>query len=262
MATLAVKPLESQAETALDNKETADMADALPTIDEAVLRTRSRADFVYESLRDAISDGRIAGGERVREEEVARNLGVSRTPVREALQRLQQRGLLVFGPGRGLMVAQLSQQQIIELYAMRQILEGSAARFAATHATADEIAILYELQQELKVAEGDPLRHTNLNRQFHQAIYEAAHNRYLMQTLEGLHDSFALLRSTTFRLPHRQRDSDEERRRIIAAIERRDADLAEKEAREHILQAQRTRFESAPDGLSNQAGVAARKPRV
>src|SRR4051812_5004165 len=165
---------------------------AFDVFDASGPRTRSRGDFVYESLRDAISDGRIVGGERVREEDVARNLGVSRTPVREALQRLQQRGLLVFGPGRGLVVAQLSQQQIVELYAMRQILEGSAARFAATHATTDEIAILYQLQQELKAAEGDALLHPNLNRQFHQAIYEAAHNRYLMQTLEGLHDSFAL----------------------------------------------------------------------
>jgi DNA-binding GntR family transcriptional regulator len=212
-------------------------------IDEAALRTRSRAEFVYESLRDAISDGRIGAGERVREEEVARNLGVSRTPVREALQRLQQRGLLVFGAGRGLVVAQLSQQQVIELYAMRQILEGSAARFAAMHATPAEIAVLYQLQEELKAAEGDALLHTNLNRQFHQAIYEAAHNRYLLQALDSLLDSFALLRSTTFRLPHRPRDSHEERRRIIAAIEQRDPDLAEKEARAHILQAQRTRFE-------------------
>src|SRR5688572_17327511 len=211
--------------------------------DATALRTRSRAEFVYESLRDAISDGRIAPGERVREEEVARNLGVSRTPVREALQRLQQRGLLVLGAGRGLVVARLTQQQVIELYAMRQILEGSAARFAATHATPAEIAILYQLQEELKAAEGDELLHTNLNRQFHQAIYEAAHNRYVLQTLDSLHDSFALLRSTTFRLRQRQRDSNEERRRIIAAIEKRDPDLAEKEAREHILQAQRIRFE-------------------
>lgn len=215
------------------------------------MRTRSRADFVYDSLRDAVSDGRIAPGERVREEEVARNLGVSRTPVREALQRLQQRGLLVLGAGRGLVVAHLSQQQVIELYAMRQILEGSAARFAATHATPDEIAILYQLQEELKAAEGDPLLHTNLNRQFHQAIYEAAHNRYLMQTLDSLLDSFALLRNTTFRLPHRQRDSHDERRRIIAAIEKRDPDLAEKEAREHILQAQRLRFGGNPPAATS-----------
>jgi DNA-binding GntR family transcriptional regulator len=206
-------------------------------------RTRSRADFVYESLRDAISDGRIAGGERVREEDVARNLGVSRTPVREALQRLHQRGILILGPGRGFVVAQLSHGQVLELYAMREILEGSAARFAALHASADEIATLYELQEQLRTADDDML-HVSLNRRFHQAIYEAAHNRYLMQTLESLNDSFALLRSSTFRLPHRTRDSDEERRRIIAAIEKRDPDLAEKEAREHIVQAQRTRFES------------------
>ncbi len=217
--------------------------------DPSVSRTRSRADFVYETLRDAISDGRIAGGERVREEEVARNLGVSRTPVRQALQRLQQRGILILGPGRGLVVAQLGHEQIVELYAMREILEGSAARFAAMHATAAEIATLYQLQEQLRTAEGDDMLHITLNRRFHQAIYEAAHNRYLMQTLESLHDSFALLRSSTFRLPHRQRNSDEERHRIIAAIEKRDPELAEREAREHILQAQRTRFESPAGNL-------------
>ena len=233
-------------------------APVFTVVDASALRTRSRADFVYDSLRDAISDGRIAGGERVREEEVARNLGVSRTPVREALQRLQQRGLLALGAGRGLVVAQLSQQQVVELYAMREILEGSAARFAAKHATAAEIEILYQLQEELKTA--DATLHVSLNRRFHQAIYEAAHNRYLMQTLDSLHDSFALLRSSTLRLPHRQRNSDEERRRIIAAIEKHDPDLAEREAREHILQAQRTRFERAAGSVD--LGVAARNPSV
>jgi len=218
-------------------------------LDPSEPRTRSRADFVYERLRDAVSDGRIAGGERVREEDVARNLGVSRTPVREALQRLHQRGILILGPGRGFVVAQLSHGQVLELYAMREILEGPAARFAALHASADEIATLYELQEQLRTADDDML-HVSLNRRFHQAIYEAAHNRYLMQTLESLNDSFALLRSSTFRLPHRTRDSDEERRRIIAAIEKRDPDLAEKEAREHIVQAQRTRFDNSA-GSSN-----------
>jgi DNA-binding GntR family transcriptional regulator len=220
--------------------------------DPSVPRTQSRADFVYESLRDAISDGRIAGGERVREEEVARNLGVSRTPVREALQRLQQRGILILGSGRGLVVAQLNHEQVVELYAMREILEGSAARFAAMHATSAEIATLYQLQEQLRTAVSDDMLHITLNRRFHQAIYEAAHNRYLLQTLESLNDSFALLRSSTFRLPHRTRNSDEERRRIIAAIEKRDPDLAEKEAREHIVQAQRTRFEN-PAAASNPA---------
>jgi DNA-binding GntR family transcriptional regulator len=221
------------------------MASRLTAIDEEALRTRSRADFVYESLRDAIWDGRIAVGERVREEEIARNLGVSRTPVREALQRLQQRGLLVFGAGRGLTVASLSQHQVLQLYAMREILEGSAARFAAEHATAPEIAVLWRLQKELCKPDHDTMALVTLNRRLHQAIYEAAHNQYLIQTLGVLHDSLALLHSTTFRAPSRRKESDEEHRQIVAAIERHNPDRAEEAARQHIRQAQRTRFENA-----------------
>jgi DNA-binding GntR family transcriptional regulator len=222
----------------------------LTAIDAEALRTRSRADFVYESLRDAIWDGRIAVGERVREEEIARNLGVSRTPVREALQRLHQRGLLVFGAGRGLTVASLSQHQVLQLYAMREILEGSAARFAAQHATAPEIAILWRLQKELSTAGHDAMTLVTLNRRFHQAIYEAAHNQYLLQTLGVLHDSLALLHSTTFRVPSRRAESDEEHRRIVQAIEKHNPDRAEEAAREHIRQAQRTRFENAVVAIS------------
>ena len=208
------------------------------------LRTRSRADFVYDSLRDAIWEGRIARGERVREEEIARSLGVSRTPVREALQRLQRRGLLVTGMGRGLIVAELSKREVIELYAMREILEGSAARFAAQRAMRPEIDMLYRLQRDLADAPDDALLLVKLNRRFHQAIYDAAHNQYLTQTLDTLHDSMALLHSPTFRAPNRRRESDEEHRRIVSAIERHAADEAEAIAREHIRQAQRTRFEA------------------
>jgi DNA-binding GntR family transcriptional regulator len=213
-------------------------------VDEDALRTRSRADFVFESLRDAIADGRIERGQRVREEEIGRNFGVSRTPVREALQRLQQRGLLVLTAGRGLVVAELTPQQVAELYAMREILEGSAARFAAERASVHEIAVLYRLQEELRDAKNDAMTLVSLNRHFHQAIYEAAHNRYLMQTLDHLHDSFTLLHSTTFRAPSRRKDSDEEHRKIVAAIERHDPDRAEAAAREHIGQAQLMRRES------------------
>jgi DNA-binding GntR family transcriptional regulator len=225
------------------------MTSRLTAIDEEALRTRSRADFVYESLRDAIWDGRIAVGERVREEEIARNLGVSRTPVREALQRLHQRGLLVFGAGRGLTVALLSQHQVLQLYAMREILEGSAARFAAEHATAPEIAVLWRLQKELCKPDHDTMALVTLNRRLHQAIYEAAHNQYLLQTLSVLHDSLALLHSTTFRVPSRRLESDEEHRQIVAAIEQHNPDRAEEAARQHIRQAQRTRFENAAVGM-------------
>ena len=220
--------------------------ESLVAIDFDALRTRSRAGLVYDSLRDAIWEGRFAHGERLREEEIARALGVSRTPVREALQRLQQRGLLVIGPGRGLVVAGLTRQQVLELYAMREILEGSAARFAAQHANPTEVDILYRLQRELAAAPDDAITLIKLNRQFHQAIYEAAHNRYLTEALDTLHNSLALLHNTTFRMPNRRRDSDDEHHMIVAAIERRDPHEAEKAARAHIQQAQRTRFENAP----------------
>jgi DNA-binding GntR family transcriptional regulator len=217
---------------------------ALGAINPDDLRTHSRADLVYDALRDAIWEGRIGRGERVREEEVARSLGVSRTPVREALQRLQQRGLLVNRVGRGLVVAELGKREVVELYAMREILEGSAARFAAQHAAPAEIDLLYRLQRELAEAPDDALLLVKLNHRFHQAIYDAAHNQYLTQTLDALLDAMALLHAATFRAPRRRKESDDEHRRIVAAIERHAADEAEALAREHIRQAQRTRFEA------------------
>jgi DNA-binding GntR family transcriptional regulator len=206
------------------------------------LRNKSRSEFVYTSLRDAIWEGRFAPNERIPEEEIARSLGVSRTPVREALRRLQERGLLIVGAGRTLVVAELSKPQVFELYAMREILEGSAARFAAQHANEAEIDILHRLLGEFDKHRHDARALVSLNRRFHGAICEAAHNRYLIQTLEGMHDSLALLHSNTFRVPNRRDQSDAEHRRIVRAIERRDADAAEKAARDHVRQAQRTRF--------------------
>ena len=224
--------------------EAATLDRALSAIDPDDLRNRSRGDLVYDVLRDAIWEGRIGCGDRIREEDVARNLGVSRTPVREALQRLQQRGLLVNRLGRGLVVAELGKREIVELYAMREILEGSAARFAAHHAGAPEIEIIERLQRELAAAPDDAPLLVKLNHRFHQAIYDAAHNQYLTQTLDALLDAMALLHAATFRVPSRRKESDEEHRRIVSAIKRHDPDRAETLAREHIRQAQRTRVEA------------------
>jgi DNA-binding GntR family transcriptional regulator len=204
---------------------------------------KSRSEYVYEWLCDAISEGRFAPGARLREEEIAGNLGVSRTPVREALLRLQARGLLAVGIGRSLVVAQLTLQQVRELYAMREILEGSAARFAAQHAGEHDVALLRRIHKEFMDAWKRPERLVPLNRRFHQAIYEAAHNRYLTQALNEFHDVFALLHGNTFRVPNRPRATNTEHVKIIDAIADRDPDRAEQAAREHIRLAQQTRFE-------------------
>jgi DNA-binding GntR family transcriptional regulator len=205
----------------------------------------SRGEWVYESIRSAIQEGKYRGGDRIREEEVAQALGVSRTPVREGLSRLQARGLLEVSPA-GLVVAVLSAPQVIELYAMREILEGSAARFAAQHASPSEIAMLKALNDAFaKASSGpsvNPAKLAQINRQFHAAIHEAAHNRYLMRTLTEAHDSLALLPSTTFAVPGRPEIAVGEHQSIIRAIEKRDAEAAERRAREHIRNAQEVRF--------------------
>lgn len=201
----------------------------------------SRAQWVFKSLRNAIHDGQYSRGERIREEEVARSLGVSRTPVREALSRLQAGGLLEMASG-GLVVAMLTRPQVIELYAMREILEGSAARFAAQHAAPTEIATLHHLARIFERSLGDPAKLAHVNRELHGAIYEAAHNRYLVRTLNELHDALSLLPSTTFTVAGRPESAIAEHARIIEAIEERKADEAERVAREHIRLAQEARL--------------------
>lgn len=203
---------------------------------------KSRSEYVHQRVLEAISEGRFRPGMRLGEEEIAQSLGVSRTPVREALRRLQARGLLTVGAGRSLMVAELSLRQVHELYAMREILEGSAARFAATHASEADLNALRQAHQSFMDAWDRPEALVPLNRRFHQAIYEAAHNQYLTQALSELHDALALLSGNTFRVPTRPQRSNEEHLAIIEAIEARDPDRAEAAARQHIRLAQRTRF--------------------
>lgn len=208
----------------------------------ANLAGRSRADLVYETLRNRIKSRQYGVGERIREEEVARSLGVSRTPVREALAKLQSRGMLEVTAG-GLVVVELSRTQIIELYAMREVLEGSAARFAAQHASPTDVATLQRLNDNFAAATGDPSKQARINRDLHETINETAHNRYLTRVLQDTHDWLALLPSTTFAVPGRGEIAVAEHARIIEAIASHDLDGAEVAARQHIRMAQMARLE-------------------
>jgi len=202
----------------------------------------SRARWVYKTLRNAIHAGTLGRGERVREEEIAKSLGVSRTPVREALALLQAAGLLEVAAG-GLVVTTLARGQVVELYAMREILEGSAAAFAALHASPTEVATLRHLCRMFSSSLGDVDRLARVNHEIHSTIYEAAHNRYLLRTLNELHDSLALLPSTTFSVKGRGEAAIPEHEAIINAIENKDSAAAEQAARKHIRAAQEARLE-------------------
>ena len=202
----------------------------------------SLGEFVLERLRGAIRDRRYQPGQRIREAEVAQWLGVSRTPVREAFRRLQADGLLVLTPWRGAQVAELGRQQVVELYAMRRALEGTAAGLAAEHASAAEVDLLFDLIERDQAARGEPDRLAKINRLFHEAVYGAAHNRYLLEALNALDDSLALLKSTTYEVPGRAEAARQEHIVIAEAIRRRDAGGAEQAARAHISTAEEARL--------------------
>lgn len=201
----------------------------------------SRAQKVYDSVIEFLRKGTFKPGDRIRAEDVAQTFEVSRTPVREALSRLQEKGLLEMTPA-GLAVARLKRQHVLELYDMRELLEGSAARFAAQHASESDLYSIRQLAELFAVPAADTARLAQLNRSFHNAIYEAAHNRYLLGMLHGMHDTLMLLPSTTFAVEGRQSTAVEEHEAILKAIETRDADEAERQARLHIRNARDTRL--------------------
>jgi len=207
-----------------------------------VNRLLPRGARVYESLRESIRSGRLPPGERLRETDIAERLGVSRTPVREALRRLQSDGLVTFAPWRGMTVAALDLGQLEELYDMREVLESAAARFAATNATDADVAGLRSLLDEQAAAGSDAGALERINRAFHDAIYRAAHNRYLLGALSSLADSLGLLKNTTFSLAGRPESGLVEHRRIVDAIAARDPAVAEDAARRHIARARDLRL--------------------
>ena len=203
----------------------------------------SRAQHIYDAVIEQLREGAYKPGDRIRAEDVARSFDVSRTPVREALSRLQERGLLEM-TSSGLAVAQLKRQQVLELYAMRELLEGAAARFAAQHASPSDLYSMRHIAEAFATAsDDDAARVAQLNRAFHAAIYDAAHNRYLLGMLNDMHDALMLLPSTTFEAPGRQKTAVGEHAAILDAIERRDPDEADRLSQVHIRKARDTRLQ-------------------
>lgn len=202
----------------------------------------SRAELVYANLRAAIHAGRFEPGERIREADIAAWLGVSRTPVRDALKRLEGDGLLASAPRRGLSVAELDQQQVSEIYAVRDVLEGLAGRLAAQHATSAEIAAMRDLlERQARTHPDDSASLVRLNQLFHEAVSRAARNRNLSNVLDAFQSSLALLPGTTYTAPGRPATALKEHTEVVDAIERRDAERAELAAREHMRAAERIR---------------------
>ncbi len=195
----------------------------------------------YALILAAIDSGSYRPGDRLVESELAERFGVSRTPVREALQRLETQSMLS-RDGRSLIVASLDHNQLAELYVVRAELEGLAARLAAQHATDEEIHVLQEMAREDRALLGDPKALSRANRRFHKQLHLASHNRYLVQQLDLVHRSMALLATTSFAALGRDEIALGEHDRIVAAIAQRDPDAASHALKQHISQAFETRL--------------------
>lgn len=195
----------------------------------------------YSLVLEAIDRGEYRPGDRLVESELAERFGVSRTPIREALQRLETQAMLT-RDGRSLVVASLDTGQLGELYVVRAELEGLAARLAAQHAEPEEIRVLWKMVRQDRERVDRPEVLARTNKRFHRQIHLASHNRYLIQQLDMVRRSLALVATTSLAAEGRSAQSLEEHAQIVSAIEARDGDAADAAIHNHLSQAFETRL--------------------
>ncbi len=190
------------------------------------------AEMAYGVLREAVLSNILAPGERLRADAIAKKLGVSKTPVREALRKLEAEDLVV-SAGNMLTVKVLSEQQLLEIYYTREALEGMAARLAAEHAGPLDLAglrgILHDVEAALARTDADELR--RFTGEFQLAVFRAARNDYLYGLLSSIQEKIRNQRTSTVSLPGRNAEVVGFCRDLMRAIEQRDADAAERIAR-------------------------------
>jgi DNA-binding GntR family transcriptional regulator len=200
--------------------------------------------------------GSIEPGERLREDDLSRRYRVSRTPIREALNQLKAEGLVETSPGRGIIVAEFDEDEIIEGYDIRGALEGVAARLAAQRATDVDLARLDLLLDTLtKAADAhDVDTLVKLGGEFHFTLWRIAGNRRLLKLMRELEDSIGRFQRLTLLTPGRIDHAMSEHRAIAAAIRAHDGEAAERIARDHMHEARHARLMlNATRGLTAEA---------
>jgi DNA-binding GntR family transcriptional regulator len=197
----------------------------------------SMGDELYEELRAAIISGQIPPNSRIVETEISQRYDVSRTPVRQALQRLKQAGLLRES-ARALVVSEFSTEELKEFCAVRDELESLAAQLAASGRTELDLVLMEEIQNLYEKAIGsDPAEVLRLNHEFHNAVWEAARNRFLEEQLTHVRGLIERMDTTTLDTEERQRQALEEHRAIYDALVARDAEQARLAALLHFNRA-------------------------
>lgn len=187
----------------------------------------------YRRLLEDIRTGTMAPGTRLRETELAARLGLSRTPVREAIRQLEADGLVEHLPRQGATIRRLDYAEVVELYEMRAVLEGTAARLAARAASDIELAELAALNAELAETPAGP-QAREINRIFHRTLIDAARNRFLLKSMNALQKTLLILGPTTLADPSRATEAVAEHDAVLAALQDRDGARAEAAMRAHV----------------------------
>lgn len=200
-------------------------------------------DVVFETLRDAIITQVLKPGERLMEIQLADEMGVSRTPVREAIRKLELEGLVVMVPRKGAYVAGVSMKDIHEVYEVRAALEMLAVTLAAERITDEELDALERQVLRESEAEADPDEHAldniiYIDSSFHDIIYQAAHNQRLVQFVNILQEQLQRFRAASLSRPGRSKTALDEHKQIVEALAERNGELASRLAKEHIENAE------------------------
>lgn len=196
----------------------------------------------YERLKDAILVGDLFPGQPLTEVMLASRMSVSRTPIREALTRLEQDGLII-RTDRGMMVRERSPEEILDIYEIRILLEAAAARFAAERRSEVDVLTLKRVAAELERLDTDDSdERAKANRKLHRALWRAAHNEPLTDLLQRLDLHLMRYPATTLSQPGRWEATLPEHREIIDSIERRDPEQAAEAATRHFKAARDVRL--------------------
>ncbi|MCL6638446.1 MAG: GntR family transcriptional regulator [Firmicutes bacterium] len=199
-------------------------------------------EMVFESLREAIILGRLKPGERLMEIQLAEEMGVSRTPVREAIRKLELEGFVAMVPRKGAYVAGISVKDIVDVFEIRAALEALAAGLAAERITEEELDLLE--RSLVKISESSTDDDINAivagDINFHDIIYKASRNQRLVQIITHLQEQIHRFRMTSLSQPGRTKVALDEHKKIVEAISDRNAELAQQLAREHIENAEQS----------------------
>ena len=206
--------------------------------------SKSSGEAAYEALLGSIRSGHFQPGDRLREEDVGAQLHLSRTPVREALRRLEADGIVEHRPRIGAVVRRLSHAEVVELYEMRVVLERTAAEMAAKHGTEAEFDTLRDLNAAIEQERSNPAKAAAINQEFHRGLYLACRNRFLLEAARALNNSLMLLGPTTYTDETRIDTVVGQHESIVRALRKSDSEAAGAAAEMHLQTSLRYRLKA------------------